>query len=295
MTTRRRALQVLSGAGVALAAATPSAAALRERKKAPPDAVGLLYDSTKCVGCRACSNACREVSGLSPDVATIQGVAYDAPTDLDARNRTIIKLYAGEGKTAYVKAQCMHCVDPACAGACMLGALKKREMGIVSWDGSKCVGCRYCQTVCPFNVPKFEWTSLNPKIVKCELCKDRIADGKIPACAEACPRSAIVYGTREALLEEAKRRLAGNPYLYVQRVYGETEFGGTQVLYITSVPFEKLGLPEKGDEPVPEVSETVQHAVYQGFVAPVALYGILAGVLWRNRRQNGAGDEEASS
>jgi Fe-S-cluster-containing dehydrogenase component len=182
----------------------------------------------------------------------------------------------------------------------MLGALKKREHGIVTYDVSTCVGCRYCQMACPFNVPKFEWATAFPKIVKCELCHDRAEGaalakvdgfsrypkGKGPACTEVCPREAVITGTRDELLDEAKRRMAADPRRYYPKIYGATDGGGTQVLYLSHVPFESLGLPRLSDEPVPDVQQTIQHGVYQGFIAPVALYGVLGAVMLRNRRKN---------
>jgi Fe-S-cluster-containing dehydrogenase component len=288
---RRSLLRGLVTAGAAAAGGgTPARAAVRAAP--PPDAVGLLYDSTLCIGCKACVEACRAANGLEPDVALIQGVAYQAPVDLSARAKNVIKLYREGERSAFMKAQCMHCVEPACTGACMLGALKKREKGIVSYDASLCVGCRYCQMACPFGVPKFEWAKAAPKIVKCELCRHRLAEGKLPACVEVCPRGAVIYGTRADLLAEAKRRLAAQPDRYVPKVYGEHDGGGTQCLYLAAVPFEKLGLPDLGTEPVSSVARTVQHGIYKGFVAPVALYAALAAVLVRNRRRGEPPEEE---
>ena len=291
---RRRVLRVLAGAGAASAAGAPPALA-RERKAPPDDAVGLLYDTTLCVGCKACVVACREANGLEPDTTTL-GPLYDAPIGLGERAKNVIQLHASAvpGRSSYVKKQCMHCVDPACVGACMLGALQKREFGIVTWDGSLCIGCRYCQEVCPFDVPKFEWSKANPKIVKCELCNHRLARGGIPACAQVCPRQAVIYGTRKELLEDARRRLRDNPGRYVPRIYGEEDAGGTQVLYVSHVPFEELGFPDLGTDGVPHVAQTVQHGIYQGFAVPLALYALLGGVVFRNRRAARAEDEEES-
>jgi Fe-S-cluster-containing dehydrogenase component len=289
---RRTLLKGLVGAGAAAAGGQASLAHASVRVLPAPDAVGMLYDSTLCIGCKACVEACRQANGLEADTAYFPDAAYQAPVDLSARAKNVIKLYRGKGETAFMKAQCMHCVDPACTNACMLGALKKRELGIVSYDASKCVGCRYCQVACPFNVPKFEWAKTAPKIVKCELCRHRIADGFKPACVEVCPRAAVIYGTRADLLVEAKRRLAAHPDRYVPKVYGETDGGGTQVLYLAAVPFEKLGLPDLGPEAVPSTARTVQDGIYKGFIAPVALYATLGAVLVRNRRHGKAGPDE---
>jgi ferredoxin len=177
----------------------------------------------------------------------------------------------------------MHCIDPACVAACMLGALKKREFGIVSYDVDYCVGCRYCEVACPYGVPKFQWASAAPRIVKCELCRHRLAKGQEPACTEVCPRKAVIFGKRADLLREAKRRLAESPDRYVPKIYGETDGGGTQVLYLSHVPFDKLGFPALGDAPAPDLARSVQHGVYKGFIAPVALYGALSLIAFRNR------------
>jgi len=284
--TRRAALQTMLAAGATVAGARPADAAALPVPSA--DAVGLLYDATLCIGCKTCTIACRDANGLDPDTAGGPDRLYNAPLDLSARAKTVIKLYAEGPVRSYVKTQCMHCVDPACASACMLGALKKRQFGIVTYDPDLCVGCRYCEIGCPFGVPKFEFAKAAPKIVKCELCKERLAAGQEPACTAVCPRKAVIYGTRTELLKEAKRRLAENPGRYVPKVYGETDGGGTQVLYLSHVPFEKLGLPALGDEPAPQLARSIQHGVYRGFAAPAALYAVLGFVMMRNRKSAAA-------
>jgi Fe-S-cluster-containing dehydrogenase component len=284
MTISRRALLQTAAAGAAVAAA-PGVAEARVTRKPSPDDLGLLVDVVRCVGCRACVARCREANGTEADVQLVEGAAYDAPVDLNARTLTVVKRWEQGGEAGFVKAQCMHCVHPACVSVCMLGALHVGASGVVSYDVDRCVGCRYCQVACPFNVPKFEWAKAAPRIVKCELCRHRYAEGKGPACAEACPRDAVTSGRRGALLAEARRRLAERPEAYQAKIYGEHDGGGTNVLYLSPVPFGAIGLPALGTEPAPALSEAVQHGIYQGFVAPVALLGALSFVTWRNRRR----------
>ena len=295
--SRRSALKVLAGAAGTLVAAAlrpPDCAAAKPKAVADAGAnAGMLYDATLCIGCKACMVACNEANDLVPDVGTSDN-RWQMPLDLNERTKNIIKLYKDDtrGTYSFVKRQCMHCVDPACTAACMLGALAKREHGIVTYDPALCVGCRYCEMACPFGVPKFEWSKVAPKIVKCELCAHRIAVGKEPACTEVCPTHAVIYGTRDELLAEAHRRLDEHPEGYLPHVYGENEAGGTQVLYLAGVDFDKLGLPAYGDEPVPGTVRSVQNAIYQGFTTPVALYAVLAAVMLRNRKRAGDGEDE---
>jgi Fe-S-cluster-containing dehydrogenase component len=280
-------------AAAATLTAVPTAALAREKRKAPSDAVGLLYDATKCIGCKACVVKCKEINKLPADTQGYGGGLYDAPDSLNGTTKNVIQLYKAAEEQSFVKKQCMHCIDPACVGACMLGALQKGKFGVVSYDADQCVGCRYCQTVCPFNVPQFQWSSITPRIVKCELCKDRLAEGKEPGCTEVCPRKAVIFGNYSDLLDEAHRRLRENPNLYVQKVYGEHELGGTQCLYLSHIEFEKLGFRFKQSESVPDLQQTVSHGIYKGFIGPVALYGLLGAVMFRNRKKN-AGEEKES-
>lgn len=290
--SRRTVLKGMAAAAATTVAGAPEALA-RERKKPPADAVGMLYDATRCIGCKACMVKCKEANNLPPEPGARSGSIYDAPDDLSGSTKSVIKLYREGDRISYMKAQCMHCVDPACASVCMISAFKKDKNGIVSYDPAKCVGCRYCQVACPFNVPKYEWNTAFPKIVKCEMCRHRLAEGKLPACVEACPREAVIFGKLEQLKADARKRIAAEPGRYFPKVYGDTDGGGTQVLYLSAagIPFEKLGLPDLGDQPVPELSESLQHAIYQGFIAPVVLYGALGLVIYRNRKKQ-AGEEE---
>ncbi len=293
--TRRNLLKTAAVAGAV--AAVADVAEAREEHHAAPDDVGMLYDSTLCVGCRACQTACKVANGLPPDARDASGGEYDAPLDLNATTKNIIKLATDGPASTYMKMQCMHCVDPACVSVCMAGALHKVAGGIVAYNPRTCVGCRYCQIGCPFNVPKFEWSKSlpvveDPKIVKCELCRHR-QEG--PACCEVCPRGAVIYGKRTALLAEARRRIAAQPGKYFEdRAYGEVDGGGTSVLYLSpaGVSFQALGLPTLPREPLPQLSETVQHTTYKWGLAPIALYAAVTAVQLRNRKADGAAKEE---
>lgn len=293
--SRRRFLQL--GAATAAGAVLGGHAGARDSSDADArwgrEGLGLLYDATRCIGCMTCMVACKEANHLPPDPAGRERL-WDNPRDLSARSKTVIKFArTEEGHRAFLKVQCMHCVHPACTSVCMLAALHKDEHGVVAYDPSRCIGCRYCQVACPFDVPRFEWDTPAPKIVKCELCRHRpgFPEQSGPACAEVCPRHAIRFGRREDLLAEARRRIRAEPGRYVGHIYGEHEGGGTQVLILSAVPFEETCLPRLGDEPAPALAEAVQHGVYRGFLAPVALYAVLAGILWRNRRRGPEGDE----
>jgi Fe-S-cluster-containing dehydrogenase component len=291
--TRRTLLRGAAAGGAAVAAgAIATRAEARDAKVLGADDVGMLYDSTRCIGCRACVSKCKEANGLPPDRG--QDGLYDAPVALSGTTKNIIQVaQLGADRWSFMKYQCMHCVDPACTSVCMAGALHKEAAGIVAYNKDTCVGCRYCQVACPFDVPKFEWTKAAPQIVKCELCRHR-GDAKKagalavanPACCEVCPREAVVYGRRSELVEQARARMAAEPSRYNAKIYGLTDGGGTHVLYLTArgAEFEQLGLPKLPDEPMPALGENIQHAAYRWFALPAALYGVLAWTVARNRK-----------
>jgi formate dehydrogenase beta subunit len=245
----------LKAAGVGLGAALSSVTVIQAAAPSsdPNDHFGMLYDTTLCVGCNACTNACRSWNKTQPELD--ESGLYDAPHELTADTWTLIQLYQGEGEYSFVKRQCMHCVDPGCVSGCPVRALQKTAAGPVTYDASRCIGCRYCMYTCPFHVPRFEWDEVLPVIAKCTLCSDRLAEGKGTACAEICPTGALIWGRRGELLEKAEKRLVDNPGRYYEHIYGKDDAGGTSVLYLTHTSYEKLGLPEVGTEPVPHISE----------------------------------------
>jgi formate dehydrogenase iron-sulfur subunit len=189
--------------------------------------VGLLFDSTRCIGCGACAAACKEENGL-PEAIDPQLTAY---------TWSVLEDHDG----TFARRLCMHCLDPTCVSVCPVAALQRSPEGAVVYDAARCIGCRYCMMACPFGVPKYQWDRAVPVVGKCVLCPTRVAAGRPTACAEACPTGATLFGDRAALLEEAHQRLRASPSSYVPHVYGEDEAGGTSVLFLSAVPFERLG------------------------------------------------------
>lgn len=287
------------GGAVSAATMTGIAHAEAEEGKVPPQAVGMLYDATRCIGCQTCVVACTKANGLLPD--NRRDPLHQSPGDMNYRTKTLIKLYKeSDGKEfSFVKQQCMHCIDPACVSACMFGGLKKNpKTGVVTWTGKFCVGCRYCEVACPYNVPKFRWEGFNPEIVKCEFCKDRLAQGEEPACTAVCPKKAVIFGSREELLQEAKLRIAANPGKYYEdRVFGEHEGGGTQVLYLSHIAYDKVGLPQLGNESIPHKYLKWQKRLYSYLVLPAGLYGLLVGTIgknWKDHEEHAEKEEKAT-
>jgi Fe-S-cluster-containing dehydrogenase component len=250
--------------------------------------VGMLYDATVCTGCKACMSACNEANDLPADTAGTGGL-WMAPRDLNSKAKSIIKVgkEAGTGRWSYIKRQCMHCLEPACISGCPFKALDKDRWGVVTWTGSRCIGCRYCEIACPFEVPKFEWDRFNPRIVKCELCFHRLSKGLRPGCTEACPTGAVIYGLRADLLAEAKRRIRQSPGKYHEdQVFGETDGGGTQVLYLTHLPPASVGLPKLGTSSVPYYATKVNAVLYKWLSGPVVVFGVFAAAIRRNYRKH---------
>ncbi len=278
--SRRAALQALAGAA-ATAALPRQVSAARNKPIDAETGVSILYDSARCIGCRECIRGCSEANNWECDPALT-----DSPS-LSQTAPTVLLRFAADGGDCFRKSQCMHCLDPACVSACMLGAMHKDADGAVTWNGDLCVGCRYCQIACPFNIPRFEWDTPTPKLNKCQMCPERRAQGLAPACVEQCRRGALVYGTRADMLAEAHRRIDAAPDHYNPKVFGEHDGGGTSVLYVAraGVPFAELGLPELGERSVPELPETIQHSLYRGFAAPLALFALLGAVVRRNTKK----------
>ncbi|MCX6553204.1 MAG: 4Fe-4S dicluster domain-containing protein [Acidobacteria bacterium] len=243
---RRTFFKVAGAAGAVALAPARTASASSDEAGVNAERRGVLVDTTKCIGCRACEAACAETNNLPGPAMLDNPAVFNTPRTTDTRTYTVVNRAATSGTAAparFIKRQCMHCVEPACASACLVRALDKTPTGPVVYHKDRCLGCRYCMVACPFGVPKYEYDSPLPYVQKCHFCADRQAKGEAPACASVCPSGALTFGKRDALLETARERIYARDAKYVRHIYGEHEVGGTSWIYLTDVPFEKLGLP----------------------------------------------------
>jgi Ni/Fe-hydrogenase subunit HybB-like protein/Fe-S-cluster-containing dehydrogenase component len=300
---RRKFLKCLgraTGAGAGLLAAEPALASSHGHGEAPANAMGVLVDLTVCIGCRLCEHACKKSNGFEPGPVE----SYDDPSVFRQRRRpapdayTVVNSWTNpkdRTKQIYVKTNCLHCNRPACVSACIVGALRKRDMGAVTYDAWKCIGCRYCMVACPFQIPAYDYdNALTPQVRKCQLCFHRTREeGALPECVAACPRQTMVYGRRAELLEVARDKIRTHPNDYVDHIYGEHEAGGTSWLYLSSVPFEQLGFVKLAATAPSAVTEAIQHGVFKHGLPPLALYGVLGGLMFltRPRRSKGSAQQ----
>jgi len=281
--SRRRFLGWLGAAGLGTTLGTTARAATAKHFTGHPGAGGVLFDSTRCIGCRKCEAACNLVNELPlPDQPFDDLKILDKTRRTDAKTYTVVNRYdsnsSGSGPL-YRKIQCNHCLEPACASACFVRAFRKTETGAVTYDASVCVGCRYCMIACPFEIPTYEYDkALTPRVQKCTLCYPRISKGMLPGCVESCPTEALTYGNRSELLRVARQRISRFPQRYVDHVYGENEMGGTSWLYLSAVPFREIGLREDlGVTPAPQLTKGALSAVpIVVGLWPVLLTGIYA-------------------
>ena len=240
-------------------------------------APAILIDITRCNGCEACVLACKQEKGLGPDrlrhgQQTVDGLS-------STRFSTILRRPGDR----FVRQQCRHCLDPACVSACLVGAMRKTPEGPVVYDSDLCIGCRYCLMACPFGIPRYEWDAAAPFVRKCDLCHPRLMQGKGPACVDACPREALLFGSRKDLLAEAHRRIEENPGGYLPRVEGEKEVGGTSVLYVGDVSLAFLGWGgDPGEVPLPDLPWASLRKIP---AVVLAMGGLMGGIHWVIRRR----------
>lgn len=281
------------GAGVVELNSSPVKAEIE--KAHPEDRMGVLVDTTICVGCRSCEYECKVIHNLRTDSLNSYNEdhsVFDKKRRPDVEALTVVNEFKFNNNLPIdVKVQCMHCEDPACVASCIVHAFTKHKDGSVTWNTDKCIGCRYCMVACPFQIPVFEYSkAFDPDIMKCDFCYDRTKKGKLPGCVEICPVEALTYGKREELLKVAKSRIKEKPEKYNRHIYGEYEVGGTSWLYLSKADFSKLDFPELDEEPAPGVSKEIQHGLFRYFVPPIALYSLLGGIMWITKKRINPGE-----
>jgi formate dehydrogenase iron-sulfur subunit len=263
------------------------------------DRMGVLVDTTVCIGCRNCEWACKKAHNLTAgELGSYEDKSvFKEMRRPDKSALTVVNQYEPDYRQASkqkkinspinVKVQCMHCDHPACVSACIVGAFSKKENGSVVWNTDKCIGCRYCMVACPFQIPSFEYDkALDPEIRKCDFCFERTKEGLLPACVEICPVEALTYGPRSELIKIAREKIQKYPERYIEHIYGENEVGGTSWLYLAGQDLAKTkALPNLEAKTAPGVSESIQHGIFAYFVPPASLYALLAGIMWLNKKK----------
>lgn len=224
----------------------------------------ILFDTTRCIGCHSCVFACIGANHLPEEASE---------TLSDKRFTQVVSLKDDE---VFLRKMCMHCNTPSCVSVCPVGAFEKTTEGPVIYHPDKCMGCRYCMIACPFDIPRYEWHKAVPTVKKCEMCYPRVKNGQLPACVEACEAEASVFGQRDELLAEARRRIQENPEIYYPYIYGEKEADGTSVLIISQYDPEELGLKiKKFQEAFPQYTWKVMKEIPNVVsISGVFLYGL---------------------
>jgi formate dehydrogenase iron-sulfur subunit len=237
----------------------------------------ILVDVTRCTGCERCVDACAETKGIDPLKVQLDRLISG---DGLSKNRLLSVPQVATGR--FARMSCMHCLEPSCVSACLVGGITKTPDGPVVYDPEKCIGCRYCMLACPFHIPRYEWGETIPFMVKCDMCADRQTHGLAPACVEACPHEALQFGDRDALLREAHELIAHGHGAYLPRVWGEHELGGTSVLYISDVDLGAMGWPGPRTAPIPSLTEPL--IAKTPFIGLSVAAGLL-GIHWVIRRR----------
>lgn len=238
----------------------------------------ILVDVTKCIGCEKCIAACIDKNHLN-----LEKSFFDRETSRDGLSADRLLSIKKIEPDRFARYSCMHCMEPACVSACLVGGITKSKEGPVIYDSSKCIGCRYCMLACPFHIPRYEWNETKPFMKKCNMCYDRIKENMLPACVEACPQKAIIFGDRNKLLHHAQSIIKQSRGKYINHIWGEKELGGACVLYISDVDLTKMGWPGKPAKPIPQDTESV---IEKTPVIALSVGGLLVGLNWIFQRKN---------
>ncbi len=245
----------------------------------------ILIDVTRCVGCEQCVAACVRANGL--DARAADADRANGADGLSANRLCTVQELEGR----FVRRSCLHCAEPSCVAACLVGGIVKTAQGPVVYDRDKCIGCRYCMLACPTHVPRYEWSSTHPYMRKCSMCFDRLARGEEPACVAACPRGALEFGERAELVQKARALIREGHGRYLPRVWGEHEWGGTSLLYVSDVDLSPVGWPKPTTAAIPELTDPlIEKTPFIGGGVGLLLWGVSA-IIQRRMRLSGSGRE----
>ena len=298
--TRRKFLGWLGAATAGTTLGKTASAASNKHFDGYPKSMGVLFDNTRCIGCRKCEEGCNSVNELPApdlpfdDLSLLETKRRTTPKDYTIVNRFDTVSNVNVKGPLYRKVQCNHCLEPACASACFVRAFTKTPKGAVIYDASVCVGCRYCMIACPFEIPTYEYDkALEPRVMKCTLCYPRIVKGLLPGCVQACPTEALTFGKRTDLLKIARERISKFPDRYVDHIYGENEMGGTSWLYLSAVPFKEVGMREDlGITPAPNLTA----GALSGVPIVVGLWPVLlTGIYAMSKRKEKIAKQETAA
>ncbi len=197
----------------------------------------ILFDATKCIGCRQCVQACKDWNDHP------RTTLYE----LSSTNWITMEPPVLEGLSQiWARNSCMHCEFPMCAAVCPVEAITKYEEGPVVINQDLCIGCEYCIYACPWGVISKD--DITPKATKCTMCSDRISESKSPFCVQACPVEALDFGLQEDMSAKAKKRAQEiEGYLY-----GDKEAGGTPLMYVLKEKRERYGIRPVGPGKYPK-------------------------------------------
>ncbi len=294
--SRRKFLGWIGAAGMGTVTGKSAHAASNKHFTGHPGGLGVLHDTTRCVGCRVCEATCNKVNDLpKPDKPFKDLSVLNTKRRTTTTAYTVVNQYTNKSTPIFRKNQCNHCLEPACASACFVKAFQKTPSGPVVYDASVCVGCRYCMIACPFEIPAYEYDDpLTPQVIKCTMCAPRLEKGMLPGCVEACPKEALTFGKRNDLIKIARQRIQKFPDRYMDHIYGEHEMGGTSWLYLSGVSFKHIGMREDlGILPAPSLTSGMLSTVPIVIgLWPVFLTGMYA---MTKRREKIASQEKATA
>lgn len=299
--TRRNFLKLGIGTAGGLAASQVPINKALAGPNAPP--LATLLDISKCVACGACVEACHETNGhkypepkkpfpkMYPKRVKVED--WSDRRDVDDRLTPYNWLFIqstevmrnGETLEVNVPRRCMHCTNPPCVKLCPWGAARQYDNGISQLDADLCMGGAKCRTVCPWKIPQRQtgvglYLDLMPNLAgngvmyKCDRCYDLVAHGELPACIEACPEEVQTIGPRDEIVQQARdlaKQINGH-------IYGETENGGTNTLYVSPVPFDQLNAAIETGKGRPHLAPVKDVMAGNNRLAKAMLLAPLAGI-----------------